>query len=86
VNLAKHLNLGAFKADDKICLLLISSYAYSMSRVETQRPNALILCNSPLERGNDFLASFSVLDNSRAEDPVRMKITFGLFPLVLRAQ
>ncbi len=79
LNLAKHLNLVAPKADDKICLLLISSDAYSMSRVETQRPNALILSNSPLESSNEFLASFSVPDNSRAEDSVPMKSPLAAF-------
>jgi len=86
VNLAKHLGLGALKADNEIYLLPISSDAYPMSRVETRRDIVLIFCNSPLESGNDFLASFSVLDNRRAEDFVPMKITFGWFPLGTRVQ
>src|SRR6266571_3637931 len=84
MNLAKHLNLGAFEADDKICLLLVSSDVYSVSRVETKRHIALILCNCPLESGYDFLSSFSVLDNSRAEDFVPIKIFLGRLPLGMR--
>jgi len=52
INIARHVSVITFKADDKVCVLPISSDAYAMPRVETRRHDALILCNSLLERGN----------------------------------
>jgi len=85
-NSAIYLDLGAFKTDDEIRPLAISRDPDPMPWVETGRDHALILCNALLESGNELFASFRVGDDSRAQDPVSMEITFGRFLLGIRIQ
>jgi len=85
-NYAKYPNSVAFKADDKFYLLVVSSDAYPMARIETRRSGSLILSDSPLKTRNEPLTSFSIVDHNCPYDPKSVIIRSGRLLLKLRVQ